>query len=96
VFVGLTEKGFLQQITSTGQSLNGLRISIPIARIECRRNSFVVVLCSVKFVSIVKSDVVGYISHCFLVLIRGVVFHMRIIQVILTCAEQVVGSLPLD
>jgi len=53
------------------------------ARIECRR-SFVIVLCSVKFVSMIKSDVVGYISYCFLVELRGVVFHMRIVQVILT------------
>jgi len=39
----------------------------------------VIVLCSVKFVSIIKSDVVGYISHYFLVELRGIVFHMRIV-----------------
>jgi hypothetical protein len=60
--------------------------------IECRRSSFMVVLCAVMFVSIIKSDAVGYISYCFLVEIRGVVFHIRIVQVILTRAEQVVGS----
>jgi len=54
---------------------------------ECRRSSFVVVFCSaVKFVSIIKSDVVVYISHFFLVEIRGAVFHMRIVQVIFTCS----------
>jgi len=42
--------------------------------------------------SLSQSVFVGYISHCFLVEICGVVFHIRIIQVILTRAEQVVGS----
>jgi len=46
----------------------------------------VVVLCSVKFVSIIKSHVVEYISNRFLVEICSVVFHMKIVQVILPCS----------
>jgi len=50
-------------------------------------NADAVVLCSaVKFVSIIKSDVVVSISHFFLVEIGNFVSHMRIVQVILTCS----------
>jgi len=80
------EKGFLTNYFNWPVSTGASKFYSNCENIECRRSSFVVVLCSVKFVSIIKSHVVEYISNRFLVEICSVVFHMKIVQVILPCS----------